>query len=109
MRDQVPRAALEHEAERIERATHDARPLAVARAQPPLLPGRGGDRGQMRHRVLGSEPAAGVEVEVALGAAPAPPPPRPGRGGPPPARGCGEAPRAQPPRPRPPPRERPPL
>ena len=69
MRDQVPRAALEHEAERIERAAHDARPLAVARAQPPLLPGRGGDRGQVRHRVLGTEPTAGVEMEVAPGAA----------------------------------------
>src|SRR4030095_11953794 len=54
------------EAERVEGAAHDARPLAIARAQPLLPPGCRRDRRQVRHRVLAAEPTARVEVEVPL-------------------------------------------
>src|SRR5580765_225824 len=66
MRDEVPGTALEHEAERIERALHDPASLPVARPQPPPLPGRGCDRREVRDGVLGPEPAAGVQMEVPL-------------------------------------------
>src|SRR5207253_6453388 len=63
VRDEVPRARLEHEPERLDRALYDAAPLAVADAQAPPLPEACCDGRQVWDLVLAPEPAARVEVE----------------------------------------------
>src|SRR5213076_643632 len=68
VRDQIPRASLEHQAQWVDRALHGPRPLAVAHADPAAAPDGRGESGQMRHAVPGAEPAAGVEVEQPRGA-----------------------------------------
>ena len=65
MRDEIPGARLQDEAERIERAAHDLRPLAVARSDTPASPDGRGERREVRRLVLAPEPAAGVQVEQA--------------------------------------------
>src|SRR5205823_10182721 len=64
--DQVPGAALEHEPQGVERAPHDASPLPVARAQPASLPRGRRDRRKVRDGVLGTKPAARIQMEEAL-------------------------------------------
>ena len=63
LREQIPDAGLEDEAERVEPACNDGRALAVADVEPPAAPERSRDHRQMRDPVLFTKPAARLEVE----------------------------------------------
>ncbi len=66
MGHEVPGARLEDEPERVDRSADDARPLSIADVHAAAAPDGGRERGQVRHPVLGPEPAARVEVEEPL-------------------------------------------
>src|SRR5579884_230371 len=63
VRDEVPRAALQHEPERVDRAPDDAAALSVADASAPAAPHGRRELRQVRDAILRPEPPAAVEVE----------------------------------------------
>ena len=69
LREQVPDAGLEHEAERVEPARDDVGALAVAHVDAASAPQRPGEHRQMRDAVLLAEPAACIDVEELRGPA----------------------------------------
>ena len=69
LREQVPDAGLEDEAERVEPARDDGGALAVAHVEAAPPPERPGDHRQMRDAVLLAEPAARIDVEELRGTA----------------------------------------